>query len=239
MLLRNTSFKSRMIILSALFLLGLAVTHLMYCLIVASVRVNGPLYDQIAQGKDLTADILPPPQYIIESYLLVCEMVDEQDPVVRREQIAEFNQLESEYYTRHHYWIDQLDDGPLKSKLIVDSYTPAKEFYRLVNENVIAPLESGQSTEGVSAVVLESIRLQYQKHRDAIDQVVTMANQLISDDEKSVKSTIRNWLITQAIFGTFVIVLLVAISWFISRGILKPTAGLIDRMKDMSEGGAI
>lgn len=31
------------------------------------IKVNGPVYRDIIRGKDLIADILPPPEYIIES----------------------------------------------------------------------------------------------------------------------------------------------------------------------------
>ncbi|HZY11878.1 MAG TPA: methyl-accepting chemotaxis protein, partial [Beijerinckiaceae bacterium] len=33
------------------------------------LRVGGPLYSQIKLGNDLIADILPPPEYIVEAYL--------------------------------------------------------------------------------------------------------------------------------------------------------------------------
>ena len=33
------------------------------------LRVGGPLYDQIKLGNDLIADILPPPEYVLEAYL--------------------------------------------------------------------------------------------------------------------------------------------------------------------------
>src|SRR3979411_575493 len=33
------------------------------------VKVGGPIYDKIKLGNDLIADILPPPGYVIESYL--------------------------------------------------------------------------------------------------------------------------------------------------------------------------
>lgn len=39
-------------------------------------KVHGPYYQQIVQGKDLIADILPPPEYIIESYLTAIELKD-------------------------------------------------------------------------------------------------------------------------------------------------------------------
>ena len=38
------------------------------------LKVNGPVYDEVVQNKDLIADILPPPVYIIESYLVSLEM---------------------------------------------------------------------------------------------------------------------------------------------------------------------
>ena len=33
------------------------------------LSVGGPVYEQIVLGKDLVADILPPPEYVIEAYL--------------------------------------------------------------------------------------------------------------------------------------------------------------------------
>ena len=35
----------------------------------SDVKVGGPLYDKIKLGNDLIADILPPPEYVIESFL--------------------------------------------------------------------------------------------------------------------------------------------------------------------------
>lgn len=36
---------------------------------IGTLKVGGPIYTQIVLGKDLIADILPPPEYLIESYL--------------------------------------------------------------------------------------------------------------------------------------------------------------------------
>ena len=35
----------------------------------SQLKVGGPLYYQIKLGNDLIADILPPPEYVIEAYL--------------------------------------------------------------------------------------------------------------------------------------------------------------------------
>ena len=74
MLLKNSSFKSRMVFLSAVFLFALMATHLMYGIMISTVRVNGPLYRDIEAEKDLIADVMPPPQYVIESYLVAFQI---------------------------------------------------------------------------------------------------------------------------------------------------------------------
>lgn len=38
---------------------------------ITDVRVGGPRYADIVQKKDLVADILPPPVFVIEGYLMV------------------------------------------------------------------------------------------------------------------------------------------------------------------------
>ena len=48
---------------------GLIVLVTVSWIAIETVRVGGPLYEKIVAGKDLTADILPPPLYVIDGYL--------------------------------------------------------------------------------------------------------------------------------------------------------------------------
>lgn len=63
------------------------------------------------QGKDLIADVLPPPYYILESYLVMTLMLDaapgpEQDALVEKSKA-----LRSEYEVRDTYWMERLPAG--------------------------------------------------------------------------------------------------------------------------------
>ena len=142
MALENLTFRSRMWVLAIAFLVGLLITHVMYILMLANVSVNGPLYQRITQGKDLVADILPPPEYVIESYLLVFQMVEEEDPATAKQLAERFAELEREYQVGHDHWVRELEEGPLKEALVVQSYQPATEFYRAVKEQIIPKLGS-------------------------------------------------------------------------------------------------
>ncbi|MCC2670994.1 MAG: methyl-accepting chemotaxis sensory transducer [Armatimonadetes bacterium] len=78
-----------------------------------TVKINSPEYHRIIQGKDLIADILPPPEYIIESYLKVFQMKDETDPVRQAALRDEFRKLRSDYEARHEVWVKELPEGEL------------------------------------------------------------------------------------------------------------------------------
>ncbi len=244
MSLKNCSFRTRLIFLSAMVLFGLLVTHFMYVAMVLTVRVNGPLYHEIVTDKDLIADILPPPQFVIESYLLAVQISNEKEAPRRKELIDRFKELEQEYEARHKFWVEKLDDEgadeKLKKAITVTSYKPAKEFFRIVNEELITPLEAGKqvTSDDISDEVRLRVREQFKKHRDAVDDAVKLAEGIIKADENAAKDSIQNWMITQIIFGMIVFVSVATACWLIGRDILVPTARLIDRMSDMAEGSA-
>src|ERR1700752_532281 len=64
----------------------------------AQLKVGGPLYNQIKLGNDLIADILPPPEYIIEAYLeATLALHDPAQLAAHRDRLA---QLQKEYDER-------------------------------------------------------------------------------------------------------------------------------------------
>ena len=72
----NLKIGVKLTLLVVTFLLGFGIfgTYSYYGL--NKVKVNGSIYAQIVLGKDLIADILPPPEYLIESYLNCFQMID-------------------------------------------------------------------------------------------------------------------------------------------------------------------
>lgn len=48
------------------------------------LKVGGPIYDRIVQGKDIVADVLPPPEYIVEAYLESTLALDDPSPLPSR-----------------------------------------------------------------------------------------------------------------------------------------------------------
>lgn len=93
---------------------------------ISALKVGGPTYMQIVLGKDLIADIFPPPEYLIESYLEVTQILNEPATLgKRRERLA---QLHNDYKVRHDYWLEQDFDAETKDRLNTHSHTFAVEL---------------------------------------------------------------------------------------------------------------
>ena len=85
-------------------------------LTVSAASVNGPYYHQIAQAKDLVADVLPPPTYIIESYLVSLEMSQEENRDALKQLSAKSRALRAEYEARHAFWVSQASPPSISAR---------------------------------------------------------------------------------------------------------------------------
>lgn len=202
---------------------------------ISKVKVNGEQYKKIVLGKDLIADILPPPEYIIESYLTLHQLTTEENEALRNELIAKSKKLEDDYNVRHDFWVKELNDGSLKSKLVIDSYTPAKEFFRLMNESFIPAIKSG-NLELAKSLLNTSMKASYETHRKEIDKVVELSGIANSELENETNEIISNR--TLMMIGLLVILSL-SFLWLlrsISKIIERPLKNIITGAEKIIQG---
>ena len=123
------------------------------------VRVQGKIYEQIVSGKDLIADILPPPEYILEAFLEVNLAI--QDPASLTARRDHLRQLHKDYDERHAYWQKQDIDPAVRDKLTIGAHAPAAEF---------APQSPavGAGAQRLAAIVADQHRPDRHEHRGHI-----------------------------------------------------------------------
>ncbi|MDP3597964.1 MAG: methyl-accepting chemotaxis protein, partial [Nitrospirota bacterium] len=73
------SMQWKLLALAGPFIVALSVVFTGMYMGLQEVKVAGPIYSEIVMTKDLVADVLPPPEYLIESYLVALEMLLVQD----------------------------------------------------------------------------------------------------------------------------------------------------------------
>jgi methyl-accepting chemotaxis protein WspA len=244
--LSNLRFSTRMFLLIGVFLLSLLGLEIMHRRMVSELQVDkaAPVYKQVKLASDLIADILPPPEFIVESYVVLYQILESKDAAERLNLISKFETLEKEYMTRHDFWVKELPEGALKKSLTEKSYEPAKKFFESAKTNIIQPAKES-SAEFPSAGTLESFRTEIRRHYlehyneiTAGSGTVNLANDYVAEIEKKAKETRQIWERTQLIFSLCVLVVVLLFSWAIARSILMPMNQLILRMQDIAEGAA-
>src|SRR3990167_4384180 len=105
--IKTISIKNRLLLLVGLSVAGFFIFGFLSYSTLNQFKVNGPLYKKIVQGKDLIADVLPPPEYIIETYLISLQLLDETDPAKVDSLIEKPKSLKGESNPRHEYWLNE------------------------------------------------------------------------------------------------------------------------------------
>ena len=196
------------------------------------LKVGGPIYQRIILGKDLVADILPPPEYIIEAYLEV-NLVRE-NPVTLPQARSRLAKLHREYDQRHKYWTGQDMDSGLRDQLTRDAHTPAARFWDQVERRFLPALANGdmETAEAVYGAIVEA----YTAHRAEIDKVVASAGRMTEETERYAHDQEEIYL---AVVRTVsAIVLLIAVTGAISLvvGVVRPVRDMTAAMAKLAGG---
>jgi methyl-accepting chemotaxis protein len=213
------TIKMRFIAIVASLILGFSAFGFATFQAMHMLNVNGPVYQRIVQGKDIIADVLPPPEYIIESYLVALQLTQATAPDEIGTLAKRFQALKTEYEARHRYWQEQFLQQDLQAALLEDSYKAAQAFYNEAEQHFLPSIQAGDHAS--SQASLMQMRHAYEQHRAAIDKVVRLATARTTDDETQAQSTIYWYKVVLA--GIFIVsvALAIVLTLLISRGILR------------------
>lgn len=136
------------------------------------MKIRGPIYNNIVQNKDLVADILPPPEFIIESYLVVLQALNETEAKKINEYKLRFGKLRQEYDERRAFWTKELGNGKMKEMLVSESYRPAKEFFDAAMGDYFPALVS-LDHEKARSVAYGVLKAKFEEHHAVIDNAAS------------------------------------------------------------------
>lgn len=234
-LLDRLSLRHKLALLAGPFILALAIALAMSYSTLELVKVEGPVYHGIVETKDLVADVLPPPVYLVESYLLVLQLLQETDREVVAQLVARGRQLRNEYESRHRYWADTLADGKMKQTLVVDSYVPGIAFLDARDRDFIPAVLAGDlpKARALAAGVLSA---RYHEHRAAIDQVVTAAVPWQHHQEERAAVIVQERINHVVLVAALMLTVSVIIGVLIARRISRALSDIEARFESISAG---
>lgn len=202
--------------------------------ILERTKIGGPIYQRIAQSKDLVADVLPPPEYILESYLVVLRMPLAQDAARLAGYRQQLKELEHAYQTRHDYWSRQ--NLPEAQARLLNSaiHEPAEKFYKLAFTDYLPALE--RHDPAAARQWLPALEAAYESHRRAVDALVELANRETADAEQLAAQTLsaNQSALEQALAAT--LLLAVAMVIWIYRATTRPLRTAMGYFTRIAEG---
>lgn len=213
--LKGLSLSIRLLLLVGVFITVFAGFAFVSYRTLQTVRVNGPVYRDIVLGKDLIADVLPPPEYIIEAHLVVLELAAETDPSRIAALIERGNRLRLEFENRHEFWKRALAPGELGDAMNVSAYRPATEYFER-RDGEFVPAIRARDTAGIRSV-LAVLQEKYEAHRGAVDEVVRLSKARNQELERVAEAVVSGSELKLLWLGVFVIAVVLVIAWITGR----------------------
>jgi methyl-accepting chemotaxis protein len=215
------TIKMRFTLILGTLIIGFSLFGIAAFKAMATLNVNGPVYQRIAQGKDIIADVLPPPEYILESYMVALQLTVTEDFYDMKTQalVSRFKKLKAAYDARHNFWLTQPLDQELHNLLLERSYQPAQAFYAEAEQRFLPAILAGDR-DGVLAS-FQDMRRAYDEHRLAIDDMLRYTAARNAEDEKQAQVMISRYNIGLLSIFVFSVAMAIALTILISRGILR------------------
>ncbi|MFO6419336.1 methyl-accepting chemotaxis protein [Hylemonella sp. W303a] len=220
---RHLTLSRQFLLLIALLVAGFGIYGAWSFKTLNDLRVNGDVYKRIIQGKDLIADILPPPAYIIESYLTTRQMMDAGSGKAVADLKARLQRLRDEYETRQTFWRGESLEPEIARVMLEDSYQPARRFYGRAFDEFVPALEQGDRVR--AQAVLDELGQLYETHRQSIDKVVQLTNARNARDEALAQERIVKDSLVMLSILLLAIVLASTAAMLIARGTLRLLGG--------------
>jgi methyl-accepting chemotaxis protein len=198
------------------------------------LKVNGPLYQRIVQSKDLIADILPPPEYIIESYLVSLQLAQSGDKAQQEKFIGQLKALKNDYDVRHDFWSKASLDPALKEQFLKHAHEPALAFFNTAFSDLVPAIQQNDKVAATAA--MNKMHQAYELHRNAIDRVVDVANKRAQNDEAGAVEGIKSSTLLLFMILVLSMGASVGVAWLIIGSIVKPLHDAVDVAKQFSKG---
>jgi methyl-accepting chemotaxis protein len=195
------------------------------------LRIGGVAYEKIVAGKDLVADVLPPPLYVIEAFLeanVLAENPSSLDDIRKK-----FSELRKSFIERKSYW-DSAGLPPTIKLELFASNREAERFWSVLNDRFI-PAIAKQDAAAIKSSKAE-LSAAYATHRTAVDALVTDANAFLARAEADAREANVLWQTTMVGTAAGVLVMVVIGVLIIRSRVVGPILGMSRYMARLVTG---
>ncbi|MBR0736868.1 HAMP domain-containing protein [Bradyrhizobium liaoningense] len=195
------------------------------------LKVGGPLYSDIKLGNDLIADILPPPEYVIEAYLEATLAMREPDQLAAHgERLV---QLRKDYDERKAFWVSSSLSPDLKTALVSKSDAEVQKFWK-ASDQLLPALKAKDAA--AAERIYAQLKDAYTAHRAVVDSIVENANKQNAAMEKLAADRDSSILLILLGVSAAVLAFIAAGLLGVALGVVRPIVRMTDTMQKLATG---
>jgi len=195
------------------------------------LKVGGQLYSDIKLGNDLIADILPPPEYVIEAYLEATLAMREPDQLAAHgERLV---QLRKDYDERKAFWVGSSLSADLKTALVSKSDAEVQKFWKASDQ--LLPALKAKDTAAAERAYAQ-LKDAYTAHRAVIDSIVENANKQNAAMEKLAADRDSSILYILLGVSAAVLAFIAAGLLGVALGVVRPIVRMTGTMQKLATG---
>ncbi|HAF01658.1 MAG TPA: methyl-accepting chemotaxis protein [Methylophilaceae bacterium] len=166
-----------MMIVASVMIVGFTISIVLADRSLSKVMVGGEVFEDASAHKDLAADVLPPPAYLLEAWQVSLEMYALNDQQSLQPLIDKGDALSKSFIERVHYWPTI---HPEMSDVLLKKLLPTGEVFIHVRDTEYIPaLRSGDIKRIKPALI--HLKQAYEQHRQAVDETVMENTKLYNE----------------------------------------------------------
>jgi len=226
----NTNPLKQMWSLLAVSLIGFATLVLVAWNVIEEVRINGEAFKNMEQGKDLLADILPPPSYLLQLHNNALLLMTDLDAAETEKLIADTQNIATTYNKQHTLWASSTlpPDVIAHEKMAYDS---GSAFIAAINGRFMNAIRIGDHAAARSLFNSE-LQPAFARHRAAIDELVESVRAYNSSIAVMTKSRIARGQQMLIGFGFALLILIGSWGVLLTRRVAEQRRAELKELQD-------
>ena len=232
--LNNLSIKWKLRILMAIAAVALMVFAWVSFSTLRTVQINGALYEEITNDRDVIADINPPALNLIAIRFLVYRSIAETDPAKRQTILAEIPKIRKDFDDNYDADVKVLPEGRAKTLLTGTVRETSLEYFTKVDQNLARVLQENNPKK--AEALRQELGEVAQRNAAAVTELVKVVNEETETDEKRAGETVTSRTWVMGCIGLVAIILTVVAGYLVTKSITGPLQKMSAMLKDISEG---
>jgi methyl-accepting chemotaxis protein len=235
--LRRLSVRAKLASMIGLSIVSLTGLGIFFFTAINEVKVSGPIYAAIAREMDLRSDILPPPEFIVETHLTVLQIAKalRLDPKQIDPLVKNLDRLKHDFDDRQSHWQSALPsktplEMQIRDGILKQARDPAIKYFQVLFDQFLPAVKRGDDVQ-VNAIIDTQLAPLYVQHKAAIESLADLTEKSQSLREGEAKGRIASRITLLIVISVISLLLSLFVGLYVISSITGPLQKAVNALR--------